>query len=1065
MNQENGRYSSCLLSSIFLVTILLSLFALTAPAPAQEITPGLLDAMRWRLIGPFRAGRVTSVCGVPSQPNVYYIGTPGGGVWKTEDGGRVWKPIFDSVPVASIGALAVSPSNPQIVYVATGEQTRGDGVYKSTDSGATWTNIGLRETHVINGIFVDPHDPEIVLIGAAGDHTSGAERGVYKTIDGGKNWKKVLHTDTETGVADLESDPDNPNILFAALWTGAVDPFNPEEPTKGQDAAIYKSTDEGSTWQAIPGKGLPTDPMRRVGIAVAPGTNGKRVYAIVEQGLFRSEDGGETWQRSTTDPRILGNYYFSRVFVDPTNANLVYVAQTSMYRSTDGGKSFEAWQGAPSGDDYHVIWINPRSDQDIILGVDQGAVVSVDGGATWSSWYNQPTGQFYHVSTDQQFPYYVYGAQQDSGTAAVASRSDYGEITYREWAPVGGFEFAYIVPDPANSNYVYTGGWYGTVLRFERTTGQITHLFVRTPKYRTAAMAPIAFAPQDPHTLYVGAQYVLKSKDGGVTWKEASPDLTEKPEPAPKAEANPPKPPNRPTTVITTMSFSPLKAGELWVGTGNGIVQVTQDGKAWLNVTIPNLPEHTGVAVIEASRHDVASAYAVTQTRHETRPSVFRTHDYGHIWQAVTTGLPTDENVRVVRDDPVRSGLLYAGTDKGVYVSFDDGGHWQSLQLNLPVTPVTDLDVHGGDLVASTFGRSLWILDDITPLRQLGEKLFQADVTLLSPEEAVRTRWDIYQDTPLPPETPAGKNPPDGAIIDYFLKQAPSRSIRLSIYDSKNNLVREYSDVPPPVDRTPANAPEYWFSAPPVLSKHAGINRFVWDLRYPAPKALTYSYYGEHLDYIEYTLADHAIPGDFPREQPLGPYVVPGTYSLVLTVNGESYRQPLKVTLDPRVHESQADLVQQLETERSISAQMAISYDGYGQLEALRNAIAERKKAIASDASKQDAANALKSLDEQADQIENGKAAELGIGSTNRELARLATMAQSSDARPAAPVQEGVLQICHMLVKRVSEWREMNDNSIAPVNNLLRQYNLLPLPVILNALASPDCDIEGKLRN
>jgi photosystem II stability/assembly factor-like uncharacterized protein len=1064
MNQENGVCRACLIFSS-LVAILFGLFAFTAPLFAQEITPGLLDAMRWRLIGPFRAGRITSVCGVSSQPNVYYVGTPGGGVWKTEDGGRVWKPIFDSVPVASIGAVAVSPSNPQIVYVATGEQTRGDGVYRSIDAGATWTNIGLGETHVINGLFVDPHDPDIVLIGAAGDHTSGAERGVYKTIDGGKNWKKVLYKDDETGVVDLESDPDNPNLLFASLWTRAVDPFNPEEPMKGQDAAIYKSTDEGSTWQVIPGKGLPTDPLRRVGIAVAPGTSGKRVYAIVEQGLFRSEDGGDTWQRSTTDPRILGSGYFSRVFVDPTNANMVYIAQTSMYRSTDGGKTFAAWAGAPSGDDYHVLWINPRSDQDIILGVDQGAVVSVDGGATWTSWYNQPTGQFYHVSTDQQFPYYVYGAQQDSGTAAVASRSDYGEITYREWAPVGGFEFSYIVPDPANLNYVYTGGWYGTVLRFERTTGQITHLFIRSPQYRTAQMAPIAFAPQDPHTLYVGAQYVLKSKDGGVSWKEASPDLTEQPEPASKVAATASKPADRRAAVITTLSFSALKTGEIWAGTGNGIIQITKDGKTWQNVTIPNLPEHTGVTVIEASRHDLAGAYAATQTRRETRPSVFRTHDYGHIWQPIAMGLPSDENVRVVRDDPVRSGLLYAGTDKGIYVSFDDGNHWQSLQLNLPTTPVTDLDVHGDDLVASTYGRSLWILDDITPLRHLGEKLSQSEVTLLSPEEAVRTRWDMYQDTPLPPETPAGQNPPDGAIIDYFLKQVPSGGMRLSIYDSKNTLVREYSDVAAPIDSPPPNVPEYWFSAPPALSRHAGINRFVWDLRYPAPKALTYSYYGEHLDYIEYTLADHAIPGDFPHEQPLGPYVVPGTYSVVLTVNGQSYRQPLRVTMDPRVHESQGDLVRQLEIERNISSQMAITYDGYGQLETLRTAIAERRKAVAADAGRKDAADALKSLDEQADHIENGKASDLGIGSANRELARLATMAQSSDARPAAPVQEGVQQTCQMLTKRVTAWREMNDKGIAPVNDLLRKYSLLPLPVLSKALALPDCDIEGKFRN
>ena len=461
-------------------------------AAAEEIPSNILQAMQWRLIGPHRGGRITSVSGVSNDPNLYYVGTPGGGVWKTEDAGQVWKPIFDQEHVASIGALAVAQSDPKIIYVGTGEQTQGDGVYKSTDAGATWTNIGLRETHVITGIVIDPRNPEIVLVATAGDHWSSTERGIYKTADGGKSWQKVLYKDPDTGTPDIEADPTNPSIVYASLWTRPEDPFSEDEPEKKkkQDAAIYKSTDEGSTWTEVEGKGLPTEPWGRVGVAVAPGTDGKRVYAIVTQGLFRSDDGGASWQRSTTDPRILGNAYFSRVFVDPTNANSVYVAQTSMYRSTDGGRTFEAWQGAPSGDDFHVLWINPAHTQNMILGVDQGAIISVDSGKTWSSWYNQPTGQFYHVSTDQHFPYYVYGAQQDSGTAAVPSRSDYGEITDRDWAPTGAFEFCYIVPDPANPNYVYAGGWYGSVLRYDKTTGQIVHLLIRTLKYRTAQMAP-----------------------------------------------------------------------------------------------------------------------------------------------------------------------------------------------------------------------------------------------------------------------------------------------------------------------------------------------------------------------------------------------------------------------------------------------------------------------------------------------------------------------------------------------------------------------------------------------
>ena len=663
--------------------------------------------MEWRSIGPFRGGRVTSVSGIPTQPNVYYMGTPGGGVWKTENAGRVWKPIFDQVQVASVGALVVSPSSPNIVYVGTGEQTQGSGVYRSHDAGATWSNVGLRDTHIITGMVIDPHNPDIVLVSATGDNTSKSERGVFKTSDGGKTWAKVLYKDDNSGVADLEMSPDDPQILFAAMWTRPENPFlPPSERPKGQDAAIYRSLDQGSTWSLIGGKGLPTEPMGRVGVAVAPGSSSNRIFAIATQGLFRSEDGGASWQRSTTDPRIIGNSYFSRVVVDPTDARRVYIAQTSMYRSLDGGRTFEAWAGAPSGDDYHVMWINPADNRQMILGVDQGAVVSTDSGQTWSSWYNQPTGQFYHVSTDQQYPYYVYGAQQDSGTAAVPSRSDYGEITYRDWARVGGFEFAYIEADPLNPNYVYTGGWYGTILRYDKTTGQVTHVLTRTAKYRTAQMTPIAFSPQNPHVLYAAAQYVLKTTDGGLTWQEISPDLTVKPEPG-KPDAKP----DVRRAVIYTISPSRVKANVIWVGTGNGLIHLTEDGKTWQNVSIPNLPARSAISVIESSPLDAASAYAVVNVAMQSRPLIYRTHDFGKNWQLIAAGLPENWTARVVRADPVRKGLLFAGTANGVFFSLDDGDHWESLQLNLPTCTITDLNIHGEDLVASTFGRSFWILD------------------------------------------------------------------------------------------------------------------------------------------------------------------------------------------------------------------------------------------------------------------------------------------------------------------------------------------------------------------
>jgi len=1034
------------------IATFLFVLVLVASTMAQEIPSNILQAMQWRLIGPHRAGRITSVSGVPSQPAIYYVGTPGGGVWKTEDGGRVWKPIFDLEHVASIGAVVVAPSDPKVIYVGTGEQTTGNGVYKSTDAGATWTNIGLHETHVITGIVVDPRNPNVVLVAAAGDHWSRAERGVYKTSDSGKKWQKVLYKDEETGVFDIAADPDNPSVLYASMWTRPEDPFSTDEPEKKktQDAAIYKSTDQGSTWSSVEGKGLPTEAMGRIGVAVAPGSNGKRVFAIVTQGLYRSEDGGATWQHSTSDPRILGNSYFSRVFVDPINADNVYVAQTSIYRSTDGGRSFEAWAGAPSGDDYHVLWINPANPQHMILGVDQGAVISVDGGNTWSSWYNQATGQFYHVSTDQHFPYYVYSAQQDSGTAAVPSRSDYGEITYRDWAPTGAFEFCYIVPDPANPNYVYAGGWYGTVLRYDKTTGQIVHLLVRTSKYRTAQMAPIAFSPQAPHALYAGAQYLLKSTDGGFSWQEVSPDLTL------KADTEKKKPDPR-RAVIYTLSLSPVKAGVIWAGTGNGLIQVTQDGKTWQNVTIPGLHERSSVTAVEASHYDAATAYAVVNGYQELRPLIYRTRDYGHSWQLITAGLPDSGNARVVREDPVRKGLLYAGTWNGVYFSLDDGDHWQTLQLNLPTSTVTDLDVHGDDLVASTYGRALWILDDITPLRQFDNKWPRSDAYLLRPRSVVRVRWDLSQDTPLPPETPAGDNPPDGAIIDYFLKSVPAGDIKLSIYDAQNHMVREFTNVPPTFDQAPANAPEYWFAPPPALSKQVGLNRFAWDLRYPPMKAMRYGYYGNLLDYIEYTGSDHAIPGKFPRELQPGPFVVPGEYSLVLTANGQTYRQPLTVSIDPRVQASQADLVEQLNVETGISDQMAVTYNGYDQVRASRDAIAERQKSLGADAAKKDVADALKALDDQAADIGDGKPDELGIGPLNRELGRLAFMIESGDARPAALLEASVEQYCQELAKRLTQWHDLNQQKISPVNTLLQKQNLAPLPIATSIPSTPRC--------
>ncbi len=925
--------------------------------------------MRWRLIGPFRGGRVTAVAGIPGQPAVYYMGTPGGGVWKTTDGGRVWKPIFDQQRVASIGALAIAESDPRVVYIGTGEQTAGNGVYKSADAGATWQNIGLANTRYIQAVLVDPRNPNIVIVGATGDLSPGPERGIFKSTDAGNTWKKVLFKDDTTGVVDLCFDPDNPHTLYAALSRRVSGPAARGTPSY---SGIFKSTDEGSTWKPLDGKGLPPKDMGRIGVAVAPGNHGRRVYAICNQGFFRSDDSGATWQRSTADPRILGSGYFSRIFVDPRNADTIYVAQTSLYRSTDGGHTFEPFRGAPGGDDYHVLWIDPQDSARMILGVDQGAIISVDGGRTWSTWYNQATGQFYHVSTDNAFPYRVYGQQQDSGTAGVASRSDYGEITSRDWYPVGGFENGYIAADPTNPNIVYSGGWYGSVVRFDKVTAQVATVFVGGTKYRTAAAAPLIFSPQDSHTLYFGTQFLLKTSDAGMHWQTMSPDLTQVP--AEKRGANLP--------IQTGRDPAPLQRSRLRrsnpekFGLAPATAASNSHGTAartWRDVSPTGLPPRAGIQIIDASHHDPGTAYvAGGSTREVTTAYIARTHDYGQTWQKIVAGLPDSEGVRVVREDPFRKGLLYAGTVSGVFVSFDDGDHWQSLQLNLPTATVTDLAIHGSDLVASTFGRALWILDDLSPLRQMDDRIAGSTASLLLPETAWRMHWDNNPDTPLPPETPAGQNPPDGAILNYYLKSAPAGDITLTVIDEQGKAVRRFSSKPQPEDLPLPNVPSYWFAPPEALPKSPGMNRFVWNLRYPSPLALPYSYYGQMLKYTEYTLADDAIPGETPRRQPLGPFVLPGNYTVELNVHGQTYRQPLSVKLDPRVPASASDLTEQLDLENQIITGMAVSYDTFHQVEDLRTTLSERQKNLAGAAQVKEAVDAAKALDKKLEQIESG---------------------------------------------------------------------------------------------
>ena len=1053
-----------------LAATILVAYSLAAQTSAP-VDPAMYSGLRWRLLGPFRAGRITSVVGVPSDPAVYYVGTPDGGVWKTNDGGRVWRPMMDMAPVSSIGAVAVAPSNPNIVYAGTGEESPGQGVFKSSDAGATWANVGLKDSRQIEGLIVDPRNADVVTVAVTGGLGHSEDRGVFRTTDGGRTWKRVLFVDDETGAVDISASPDGRVMLVSLMHRPSPGPQHgsmppapatpgqpPAQPT-GPDSLIYKSTDGGATWKPAGTKGFPPSRLGRLGVAVAP--DGKRMFAIVNQGLFRSDDGSDSWKKITTDPRVIGSTYFSRLFVNPKNANEVYVAQTAMYRSRDGGVTFTGWNGAPSGDDIHTMWINPSDPRHMILGIDQGAIISMNGGETWSEWFNQATGQFYHVTTDNQFPYRVYAAQQDSGSIATVSRSDYGEITYRDWFSPAAFEVAHILADPLDPNIIYAAGWYSTLIRYNRSTGQFAHVFVPGTQYRATTQPPIAFPPQRPNTLLLGADKVMESTDKGETWRAISPDLT-------RAGMQPPGQAPRGRAAITAIAPSPVSPQVIWSGSSDGMVYVTQTAASgatgWENVSptkensdlvLEESQPQTGqpasvfspggVATIEAGHFDAGTAYVVFQIFRSQKPMVLRTHDFGQHWKSISAGMP-EGLAWAVREDPVRKGLLYGAADHGVFVSFDDGDHWQSLQLNLPVSQMRDLALHENDLLVATFGRALWVLDDVSPLRQIGPEVGNASAYLFKPATAIRVRWDMNNDTPLPPETPAAANPPDGAIIDYKLK-APAREISLEIRDAKGQVVRRFTTTPEPIPSQPPNAPEYWFKPEPTAGNKAGLNRFVWDLRYPHPPLLTYGYFGAHLDYFEYTLPDHAIPGETPRWQPQGPLVAPGKYEVVLMVDGQSFRQPLEVKPDPRVKVSQADFEAQLALEQRLNRGMAATYEAWNQAHAAHTALTAQKEKLGANVAKE-LGDAVTALDKQLGVFEDGARGESGFGPMNRDIGRYLSMAGTADGRPSHTLAAAASAQCAEIEKALTRWKDFNAKELAQFNASAQQNGMTALPVV-----------------
>ena len=909
-------------------------------AYSQPFAPEYFTAMKWRMIGPHRAGRTVGATGVPSQPNVFYMGVNNGGVWKTTDFGRTWIPIFDDQPTGSIGDIVVSPSNPNVIYVGSGEGLQrpdlsvGDGVYKSADGGKTWLHIGLREGQQIGGMALDPVNENRLFVAVLG-HPYGPnkERGVYRTLDGGKTWKQVLYKDENTGAIQVTIDPKNPNIVYADLWAGRQGPWE-NGAWNGPESGLFKSTDGGETWVKLE-KGLPTTAqgLGRIGFCIAP-SDPNRLYATVDAGdkpgIYRSDDAGASWQLIQSDPRYWGRGAdFAEVKVDPTNKDIVYSANVVTWKSTDGGINWTAFRGAPGGDDYHRIWINPNNNKIILFASDQGAIITVNGGETFSSWYNQPTAQFYHVSTDNAFPYNVYGGQQESGSVGIVSRGNDGFITYREWHPVGVEEYGYVAADPLDHNIIYGG----KITRHDKRTGQTQNIApeaVRSGKYRFIRTAPVLFSPIDPKTLFFAGNVLFKTRDGGMNWSVISPDLSRSAWDIPASvgvftNAQMKTMPRR--GVIYTVAPSFKDSNTIWCGTDDGLIHVTRNGaKQWLDVTPPAITSWSKVSLMEASHFDVNTAYAaVNRIRlDDMKPHIYKTHDGGKTWKEIVQGLPNDP-INAVREDPVRKGLLYAGSERAVYVSFDDGEHWQSLRLNMPATSIRDLVIKDDDIVVGTHGRSFWILDDITPLRQISSALSGQPMILYKPQQAWRVRWSTYTDTPVPQEEPAGENPPDGAVINYHLS-ANASLVKLEILDSKGKLVRTYTSNDKPYTKPQDNVPDYWVRPQQILCAKAGAHRFSWDMHY------------DPLD-IEPTFPISAVYKNTPPD-PTSPWVMPGTYTARLTVDGKVHEESFQVKMDPRVKTATKDLQAQHDISLSL-------YELRKQLLAIRPATEDGKRSMA----------------------------------------------------------------------------------------------------------------------
>ena len=1014
----------------------------------------LFKGMKYRLIGPFRGGRSLTAAGIPGDPTTYYFGATGGGVWKSTDGAQTWSPIFDKEGSGDIGSIAVANSDHNTIYVGTGEAcirgniSHGDGVYKSQDGGKSWKNVGLKDSRAIGKVIVNPTNPDIVFVAALG-HPYGpnSERGIFRTTDGGKTWEKVLYKDENTGGIDVAFDPHNPNVLFAALWQARRTSWNMSD--GGPGSGLYRSGDGGSTWKRLEEHGLPKGPYGRIGIAV--GANSDRVYALIEArnpdgGLYRSDDGGESWDFVNPSHSLWQRpWYYMHIIADPRDENVVYIMDVEAFKSTDGGHLFNKVK-VPHGDN-HGLWIDPRDTRRMIASNDGGVTITLDGGKSWTREDNQPTAQFYHVTTDNAVPYRVYGAQQDSGTVAIASRSDDGAIDRSDWYDVGGGEAGYIAPYPLDPNIVYAADYQGNITRYDKHIGQVKAITEQPElsdahgaaylEHRFQWTAPVLISAHDPNTLYHAGERLFKTTDAGVHWTAISPDLT-------RNDKSKQQPSGGDITLddtgteyydtIFALADSPLAKGLIWVGTDDGLIQITRDeGKNWANVTPKDMPEWSRVSQIEASPRNAGTAY-VAVDRHQNddlRPYIYKTSDYGQTWAKITNGIPEGSFVRAVREDPKKPGLLYAGTENGVYVSFNDGADWRSLKLNLPSTPIHDLVVKNDDLVVATHGRAFWILDDVSPLRQFRDDIGAKDMHLYAPGVAYRIQAGQVSERHASKRT--GQNPPDGAVIYFYLKDAPKADAetKLEILDASGKTIRKYSsmetkrlDEPPdPDDKKPEKE----------IKAEAGLNRFVWDLRYEEA---------------------HQVPGYYLWEYDSGargPVAVPGQYQVRLTVGGQSQTAPFEVKLDPRVKVSAADLAQQFDMLMQLHEQINNVYDAVNQIQDVRSQVAGLKRRLPENASTKPIAASAEELEKKLvavrDQFIN-----LTISANEDSLAyppqidaRLAYLAMDVSTADSAPTEAEQLQfekLKRQSGELQSRWDDLQRRDLAAFRKLTSENNL-----------------------